>query len=135
MVAQDAEGHADDIFDSTPFKSTPFKNLTAEAGKLGALARLLQLVQPPRALARCENKPPIPELRLGRRRADAWLHAGSAEFSSSQGKGYGPREQGAGRRLVGGPQGKSRLQCRRQRVGQDGGGGQPRDPPDARACR
>ena len=36
MVAQDAEGHADDIFDSTPFKSTPFKNLTTEAVKLGA---------------------------------------------------------------------------------------------------
>ena len=46
MVAQDAEGHADDIFDSTPFKSTPFKNLTAEAGKLGALARRLPLAAP-----------------------------------------------------------------------------------------
>ena len=35
MVAHDARNHADDVFDSTPFKSTPFKNLTSEAAKLG----------------------------------------------------------------------------------------------------
>ncbi len=36
MVAHDSRNHADDVFDSTPFKSTPFKNLTSEAAKLGA---------------------------------------------------------------------------------------------------
>ena len=35
MVAHDARNHADDVFDSTHFKSTPFKNLTSEAAKLG----------------------------------------------------------------------------------------------------
>ena len=34
LVARDAEGHADDIFDSTPFKSTPFRTLASQAGGL-----------------------------------------------------------------------------------------------------